>query len=39
VDIAILPVNCGKLRGWTAAPPMLLREKKFFSRDYGTLGF
>src|ERR1700722_475993 len=31
-NIAILPVNRGKLRGLTAAPPMLLREKEFFSR-------
>jgi hypothetical protein len=29
-NIAIVPVNCEKLRGWAAAPPMLLREKKFF---------
>jgi hypothetical protein len=32
-------VNCGKLRGWTAAPPMLLREQRFFSRHHGALGF
>jgi hypothetical protein len=38
-NIVILPINCGKLRGRTVAPPMLLREKKFFSRNHGALGF